>query len=159
MALADPASLVQRGQAMRQRGDTSGANLAFGEALARDRGYWPALLERGMLRLDGGEIAAIPFRGNGFGDRPEGSLAECFQAAEPGFEAGPAGDMGVHAVAGVDAAQRRIGKVPCAAVEAEALIDEQGLVFAFAGPALEDRLAAVAVAGPLVEGEHAGKFG
>jgi tetratricopeptide (TPR) repeat protein len=55
-AQTDPASLVQRGQLMRSRGDASGANLAFGEALARDRVYWPALLERGMLRLDGGEI-------------------------------------------------------------------------------------------------------
>jgi len=53
-----PAALVQRGQEMRQRGDASGATRAFGEALARDRLYWPALLERGMLRLDSGEVAS-----------------------------------------------------------------------------------------------------
>jgi len=56
-APSNPASLVQRGQQLRQSGDTSGATRAFGEALARDRNYWPALLERGMLRLDGGDAA------------------------------------------------------------------------------------------------------
>src|ERR1700722_20076418 len=90
---------------------------------------------------------------------PDGVGGQGFEAREPGVERLPAGDAAVDIVAIVDAAQGRILEAPLAGVEAVAEVDEDGLITALALTPSEDRLAAVGVGGPLVEGQDAGELG
>src|ERR1700722_1225873 len=110
-------------------------------------------------RFDFAQVAAVPLGRDLVGGRPDGVGGQGFEAREPGVERLPAGDAAVDIVAIVDAAQGRILEAPLAGVEAVAEVDEDGLITALALTPSEDRLAAVGVGGPLVEGQDAGELG
>ena len=102
----------------------------------------------------------VPFRRNLFRRFIQDLFVDpLLQALEPGLERAHPADRLVHVVPGVQPAQRRVRKRPLARVEAEALINHQRLVPRPAQLQKEDGLAAVRVASPLVEHQHAGKVG
>ena len=96
-------------------------------------------------------VVAVPLGWNRIGTAPEVDDVAIFGLCESRLKRFPTGDVCINAVPSIDAAQGRIRKVPLARIEAISLIDKTGRVFASTRLANEDRLTAVAVAGPLIQ--------
>ena len=98
-------------------------------------------------------VGIVPLRRHGGSRLVEHRGRQSFQAGEVGLKGAPAAHLGIDALPVVEAAQRTVGEVPFARVEAEPLVDHQGAVAgALVGFGDENHLAAVGVAGkrPLI---------
>src|SRR6202051_5082549 len=124
-------------------------------------------LEQSLERVP---VAVVPLWRNPRGLLAQHALGDLFfKAIEPGLERLHPGDTLVDAVARVQPAQRRVGKIPLSGIEAESEVDHHcritlrnitalrgtGRIRAIAGLAKKNRLPAIRVAGPLVEDQNA----
>src|SRR5579862_4417271 len=123
--------LTERGKALRVKDSAPVREWLTVAALRFENQFFQAfhtpekLLEK---PLQGVEIVVIPFGRDFLCEILQHAIGKVFRAANPRAERFHAGNAFVHAVAGVEAAQGRIGIVPLAGVEAESLIDHHGRV-------------------------------
>src|SRR5207245_1943816 len=76
--------------------------------------------------MQGVQIIAVPFRRNFPHQAVENPLVNALsQAFEPRLKRFPAGHSFVYAIAGVEATQRRIGKIPLARIETKPLVNHE----------------------------------
>src|SRR5579884_1617085 len=108
-----------------------------------------------MQRID---IRSVPLWRNLFCQRPQRTLREGLDLAQPRFEAVPPCDTRIHIVASEDAPQRRIGKIPFTGVKTISLVDKRSCKLSLARPLPERRLAPIGVAGPFVQRQYPGKI-
>ena len=101
----------------------------------------------------------VPFGRNLVGDLAQLRFAHAlFDPRKPGLERIDARDMLIDAVARIEPAQRRIGKIPLAGIEAKSLVDHHGLIARAPRLDRKNGLPPVGVAGPLVEDQHPGEI-
>ena len=115
-----------------------------------------AAIEAFDQAIEASGVRLVPFWRNLCGNAPYLINVHFFSACESRLERIPACHMLVDTVAGVHAAQRKIGKIPLAGIETIPLVNERGLVCrSTLRLAAEYGLTSICVARPLVEHEHA----
>src|SRR5712692_9639326 len=117
----------------------------------------PALVQPLQQAVKPAAVFAAPLGRHLLGTSLEFRRSQVFDPRKKGLEGAEAAHALVDQAAGIKAADGAVGKVPLAVVKTEAMVDERGRVFLLVGATMEDHLAAVAVAGPLVKDEAAEK--
>jgi hypothetical protein len=116
----------------------------------------PALVESSDQFVELGVFVVVPFRRNAPGNLTELRAAQSFfHAIQPRFERIDARDVPINAVTIIEPAQRRVGEIPFARIEAEALIDDHRLIARTAGLQEKNGLPPIGIACPFVEHQHA----
>ena len=107
----------------------------------------PSLIEFSDQCIELYIFVVVPFRRNAPGNLTElGTTQAFFHAIEPRFERIDARDVPINAVATIKPAQRGVGEIPFARIEAESLIDDHRLIARTAGLQKKNGLPPIGVA-------------
>src|SRR5271166_4937778 len=101
---------------------------------------------------------AIPLAWDLVRDSPQLPRGESLDPRQPRIKVIPRFDPLIDIIEPVHSPQRRVGETPLARIEAVSKVDERSGVFPLANLLVEHNLAAIGIAGPLVESQQTGEF-